>query len=95
MIFPKSFYTAVELVKNGGSNVRLLDGEMFNDGSFESFNFWISDQDGTYQVSASCELIQHVRDRIEDAMRQGQRHRDTRRMELVYGGVQVLEIQWG
>jgi hypothetical protein len=73
----------------------LLQNEMFDDGSFECFNFWIADQDGTYQIGADDALIVEMRSRIEARMKLGFSHIDTRRLELVYGGVQVFEIQWG
>lgn len=73
--------------------VILLDNSMFDNGSFECFNFWIADQDGTYQVDASSDVIQHVKSQIEARMSEGHSHLVCR--GLVYGGVEVLEIQWG
>lgn len=73
--------------------VMLVDG--FDDGSFECFNFWVADQDGCNQVDASHPIINELRSRIIDAMTQGASHLKTSKLELVYGGLQVLEIQWG
>lgn len=71
----------------------LLDNSMFDDGSFECFNFWVADQDGCYQVDASSDVIQAVKVQIELRMSQG--HAYMRCQGLVYGGVEILEIQWG
>lgn len=73
----------------------LLNNSMFDDGSFECFNFWVADQDGTYQVGAENDLIQHMKSQIETAMKAGKSHLGTRGQGLVYGGVEILEIQWG
>lgn len=73
----------------------LLNNSMFDDGSFECFNFWIADQDGTYQVDASSDIIKHLKGLIQIEMKRGNSHLNTSKSELIYGGVQVLEIQWG
>lgn len=65
---------------------------MFDDGSFECHNFWIADQDGTYQVGAESEVISNLRDVIVSRMDKGWKHLVC--TDLVYDGVQVLEIQW-
>lgn len=69
--------------------------DMFHDDTFESYNFWIADSEGTYQVGASDTLIQHMKSQIETAMAAGKSHINTRKLGLVYGSVEVLEIQWG
>ena len=73
----------------------LLDNAMFDNGSFECFNFWIADCDGCYQVSHDDTLILHVKELILERMKLGKSHLDTRKMSLVYGSCEVLEIQWG
>jgi hypothetical protein len=73
----------------------LLNNSMFDDGSFECYNFWVADCDGCYQVSHSDTLIQHMKSQIETAMKAGKSHINTRNSELVYDGCPVLEIQWG
>lgn len=77
------------------SQIIVLPNEMFDDGSFECFNFWIADQDGTYRVGANNELIQHVKSQIEARMSQNKSWLDVRGQGLVYGCMLILEIQWG
>lgn len=81
------------------TEIILLQNEMFDNGSFECFNFWLADQDGTYQVDASNDVIQLMKPQIETAMKAGKSHLNTSHgkmaYSLVYGGVAVLEIQWG
>lgn len=72
----------------------LIDGSMFEDKSdINCFNFWISDQDGTYQVGAKFIIELGLTERILKRIQEG--YLDVRRMGLVYGGVQILEVQWG
>ena len=73
--------------------MQLLNNSMFDDGSFECFNFWLADQDGTMQVDASSDVIQHCKSQIEARMALGHSHMVCK--GLVYGGVEIFEIQWG
>lgn len=73
--------------------MQLLNNKIFDDGSFECFNFWLADQDGIVQVDASSDVIQHVKSQIEARMREGHSHLVCK--GLVYGGVEIFEIQWG
>ena len=73
----------------------LLDNSMLDDGSFDSFNYWVADCDGCYQVGSNEDIIQHLKADILKAQAEGKSHLSTRKMELVYGGCQILEIQWG
>jgi hypothetical protein len=75
--------------------LELIPNEMFDNGSFEYFNFWVCDQDSTYQVSASSDIIKHMRSSIQVEMDKGGYHINTSKMGLVYAGVHILEIQWG
>jgi hypothetical protein len=71
----------------------LLDNSLFDDGSFECYNFWLATEDGTVQVDASLIKTFDFLDQILDAMAKGKSHLVT--TDLVYGGEQILEIQWG
>lgn len=73
---------------------QMLQNEMFDDGSFECFNFWVADCDGLYHVGPNDTLIQHLKPLILLAMQNGHRHLNTRKTGLVYGCNPVLEVQW-
>lgn len=75
----------------------LLDNKMFNDGSFECYNFWIADEDGCYQVSHDDTLIQELKTAIVKRMSQGHSYLSVRSKEDGHKhlGLLVLEIQWG
>lgn len=79
------------------SSITILENELFDDGSIECFNFIIADQDGAY--SASLKFIESLflngdfRDRF--ALNRAKGYLDVSKECLVYGGVQILEIQWG
>ncbi len=79
--------------------MQLLNNKMFDDGSFECFNFWIADQDGTYQVEASEQFIQELKSKIEARMIAGHGYLDMSRWGMVFQRgslrINVLEIQWG
>lgn len=75
--------------------IAVLDNTMFDDGSFECFNYFISDCDGTYMVSHNNTLIQHIKDLILEQQKLGKSYIDTSKLELVYGSCQILQVQWG
>lgn len=68
---------------------------MFDDGSMDCFNYWVADQDGTNQVS--YEFIKDLRvvGQIKAQMKLGKSHLVIKDQALVYGGLAILEIQWG
>lgn len=71
----------------------LLDNSMFDDGSFECFNYWIADCDGCYQVSHNDTLIQHYKTEIIKAQKRDERYILT--PGAVYGCNEVFDIRWG
>lgn len=75
------------------SEIVLLDNSMFDDGSFECYNFWFVTSDGTYQIDAEFVKGLDFVEQIVERMKAGHSHLNT--TDLVYGGEQVLEIQWG
>ncbi len=74
--------------------MQVLDNRMFDNGSFECFNFWLADLDGCNQVDSTHPVISECRAEIEAAMSRGDSYIQIK-SGLVYGGLPVLEIQWG
>lgn len=72
----------------------LIDNGMFDDGSFECHNFWVSDQDGSYHIGATSELIQHLKPLIMERMAQKEKWINLRHLPIIYGGLKILEVTW-
>jgi hypothetical protein len=73
--------------------VTILNNDLFDDGSMDCLNFWVSNDDGTYV----CE-IDHIRTLgleklIGEAIKAGKRHVAPK--GLVYGGLNILQVVWG
>jgi hypothetical protein len=72
--------------------MQVLDNSMFDNGSFECFNFWIATCEGLQQVDATHPIITECRKAIEARMADGRIHYAP--LGLGYGGLRILEIQW-
>lgn len=72
----------------------LLENSLFDDGSFECFNFFLAHDDGTDQVDSKHPFIEECKAEIEAAMSRGERHIQVK-SGLVFAGLTVYEIQWG
>jgi hypothetical protein len=72
---------------------------MFQDDTFEGYNYFLSSQDDTYQVEADSEYIKAIRSQIEAAMAQGKTYLDLRHINMTYIGryynETILEVYWG
>ncbi len=75
--------------------ITLLDHTMFDDGSIDCLNFWLADEDGCNQVDASFIRTLGLVEAVETARTEGKSHLSLKNSELVYGGLRILEIQWG
>lgn len=75
--------------------ITMLNSDMFNDGSLESYNFVICDEEGSRQVDASFIDELGLRELVEARMKINESYLNTSNMGLVYAGLRILEIQWG
>jgi hypothetical protein len=72
---------------------------MFQDDTFEGYNFWLVSQDESYQVEANSDYIKAIRSQIEAAMAQNKSYLNVKHLNIEYIGKYynetVLEVQWG
>lgn len=73
--------------------VQLLDNSMFDDGSLDCKNFFISTEDGCYIAEYPFIVILGMQDEVKSAIAAGKRY-IAPNGPLVYGGNQILEIAW-
>lgn len=73
--------------------ITLIPNGLFDDGSIDCLNFWLADSEGLRQVDASFIKDLGLEEQVNDARVQGRSHIQTK--SLVYGGLQILEVQWG
>jgi len=76
----------------------LLDGEAFDNDTFESYCFVLATQDDAYYTDADSGYIRVIRRQIEAAMAQGETYLDVSHLKLIYEGrlynERIIEIQW-
>jgi hypothetical protein len=66
---------------------------MFQDDTFESYNFFLADNNDVYQVGIENDLIVEYRNLIEERMKEGKSHLVIK--NAVHMGEEIFEIQWG
>lgn len=72
----------------------ILPYTMFDDGSFESYNYWLADRHECWQVGPDNSVITRFKEEIQLAQQAGLSYLNIKSRHILDNNEVVIEIQW-